>query len=93
MTQLEELKKEYPDLRYDDGWFFLNEKDLEEFDPIIEDLGGSPENLIADHYEGMELCDNPNEPDPTKQTYSPVSGHVYIKYQFGGDYQQAFQNI
>ena len=89
MTQLEELKKEFNGLVYDDGDFFTNFQDYIASVPITQNAN----NIIADHYEGMELCDNPNEPDPTKQTYSPVSGHVYIKYQFGGDYAEAFQNI
>lgn len=90
-TYIEDLKEIFPDLSYEDGYLFHNEKALEKCDPYITEIDAK--NLIADYYEGRELCDNPNEPDPTKEVYVPVDGHTYIKYRFAGDYSEALNSI
>lgn len=92
-----ELKVQYPNLTYEDGYLYENtedehymaffNKDKMQIEPY------DANSLLEDHYEGYTIITNPNESDPRKEEESPVSGSEYIRIMFNGDYNLALKNI
>lgn len=85
-TEIENLLAIYPELEYEDGFLYPNKDD----DGYISKEADS---LIAEFFEGREIPENPNEYDPEKMNYIPVSGLEYIKYRFNNDFNLALQEI
>lgn len=90
-TLLEKLLETYPNLQYEDGYLY---KDTE-IDGTLHDnfIALDGKRLIEDHFEGHDICTNPEEPDPTKEIYAPASGREVINYWYNGDYNKAIKSL
>lgn len=92
MTELTTLLTKYPNLEYEDGFFYPDSED----DGYILDDKGKPldaKSFIEEYFEGEEVCTNPNEPDPCKEEVEKVTGEQYVRYVFDSDYSKAFKEI
>jgi len=97
MSLIEDLKSENPNITYEDGYLyedreteymmsFYNKEKMQ-----IEPYDAN--SLLEDHYDGYTIITNPNEPDPSKEEETPVSGSEYIRIMFNDDYNLALKNI
>lgn len=88
---IETLKEQHPNLQYEDG-FLYTDPDNDGY-MIHNGVALDGKYLISEFFEGRELPENPNEVDPTKMNYTPVSGREYIKVIYRDDFQEALKEI
>lgn len=88
-TEIELLKKQHPNLEYEDGYLYADG------DGYLHDKGVplDGKHLISEFFEGREIPENIDELDPEKMNYIPASGREYVKYMFNGDYSQALKGV
>lgn len=88
MTELEALKKKYPDLEYENGCLWLKGQDDKPF--VNEE---DTKSLIEEHWDGSELVLPHSSGDPTKEEFITVYGFQYIFEKFNGNYKLAFDAV
>lgn len=91
MTEITTLLAKYPNLEYEDGFFYPDSED----DGFITNRSGVPLNareLIENFWEGESIT-LPNNGDPREDKEQVVTGKEYVAYVFQGDYEAAFKCI
>lgn len=91
-SQLQILKSEYPELEYQDGFFYESSRS-EDF--LIDKVTGIPinaVNVIVRHYSGYPITVNHPSGNPELETETRVSGSRYLYHQFGNDLTKAFDD-
>lgn len=90
-TEIEKLKEQYPELNYEDGYLYATPDD----EGYLHDKGVplDGKHLIEEFFENREMPENPNENNPEKENYIPVSGRRYIHYYYNGDYSEALKEV